>query len=639
MPLERAWMRNANISLILLDALLVAGAYILAFLLHFAFDIPQAFLELFTVTIPGVVALKLTVFMLFRLYKVIWRHIGMIDLFNVVKANVVCSMGLVGGLLITTWATGNLVSVVVIDGLLSLVFVVGVRIAIRLTALAMEKRKHSGPAQSLEVKRRKIVIVGAGEVGEKILREIRDNGRLRYEVVGFLDDDPKKIGLNIHGKSVLGGVDKLGDIAKAIELDEAIIAIGAASGRQMRRIIESCERYGVASRTIPVVGDILNGQVSVNRFRPVSYEDLLGRPPVVLDKNLVARFLHDKAIMVTGGGGSIGSELCRQASHFQPKCLVICDNSENNLYQIEIELRQTFPALSIHPLLVDVRNRTQMHDVFKRYEPKVVIHAAAYKHVPMMELHPWEAVKNNVVAAMNMLTLAEEQNTEGFVLVSTDKAVRPHSVMGATKRVAELMSLGFSARRTQTRFMIVRFGNVAGSDGSVIPLFKKQIERGGPVTVTHPDITRYFMTVPEAAQLILQAGAMGEGSEIFILDMGSPIKIIDMARDLIRLSGLEPGEDIEVKFTGLRPGEKLYEELATEGEGIHRTAHQKIMVIRGQVCDLEWLGTRTNELLECAERHDADGIRKKLREIVPEYAPYAGAGSFGQELQGDKQAQ
>lgn len=626
-------MRNRNLSLILLDAVLVAAAYVLAFLLHFAFDIPQAFLESFTVPVLGVVILKLTVFTLFRFYKVIWRHIGMIDLFNVVKANGVCSVSLMGGLLLTNQATKDLAPIVVVDGLLSLFLVAGVRILIRLTALAKDKKRDFESRQSIETKKRKIVIVGAGEVGEKIFREIRDNGRLRYEVVGFLDDDPKKLGLNIHGKSVLGDVDRLGEIADKAGLDEVIIAIGVVSGKQIRRIVERCERYGLPSRTIPAVGDILNGQVSVSRLRPVAYEDLLGRSPVALDKKLMETFLHGKTILVTGGGGSIGSGLCREISHFRSPHLVICDNTENNLYQIEIELRQTFPDISIHSILADVRNYTQIRRIFQRFKPDIVIHAAAYKHVPLMELHPEEAVRNNLAGTLNMLVLAAEEGSERFVLVSTDKAVRPYSVMGATKRVAELLTVGFSARPTQTSFMIVRFGNVAGSEGSVIPLFKRQIEHGGPVTVTHPDITRYFMTLPETAQLILQACAMGQGGEIFVLDMGKPIKIVDVARDLIRLSGLEPEEDIEIKFTGLRPGEKLHEELLTEGEEILRTSHEKIMIIRGRVCSLDRLMPRVNELIGSADSCSADTIRQKLREIVPEYNPYGGDASFRQGVQ------
>ena len=620
-----------NLALLVADAVLVAVAYFCAAVLRFAFDVPDELAGVFKATVAAVVVFKLLVFLLFRLYRVIWRHIGMIDLFNVVKANGLASVCLLGVVFDVDGLTKDLAAIVIVDSLLAPTLMTALRVGIRLVALSIDKKRDSERLQTGNARRRKIVIIGAGAVGEKILREIRDNGKLRYDVVGFLDDDPNKIGLNIHGKSVLGGVDQLGEIAQATGVAEVIIAVGGASGKQMRRIVKSCERYGLPSRTIPVVGDLLNGQVSVSRFRPVAYEDLLGRPPVALDRELIDSFLQERTILVTGGGGSIGSELCRQVSHFQPKALVICDNSENNLYQVEVELRQAFAGMPIHAVLADTRNQDHMREVFRRHRPTVVIHAAAYKHVPMMELYPWEAVKNNVIATLNLMTLAEEQNSDRFVLVSTDKAVRPCSVMGATKRVAELLSLALQTCARTTRFIIVRFGNVAGSEGSVIPLFKKQIERGGPVTVTHPDITRYFMTLPEAAQLILQAGAMGQGGEIFILDMGRPIRILDMARDLIRLSGLEPDEDIEIKFTGLRPGEKLYEELVTEGEGIVPTTHEKILMVRGQARDLHPLETRTKELLECAERRDADGIRKKLREIVPEYSAYPGVPAAGEE--------
>lgn len=339
-------------------------------------------------------------------------------------------------------------------------------------------------------------------------------------------------------------------------------------------------------------------------------------------------FLHGKTILVTGGGGSIGSGLCREISHFGSACLVICDNTENNLYQIETELRQRFPNISIHSVLADVRNYTQIRPIFERFKPNIVIHAAAYKHVPLMELHPEEAVRNNLAGTLNMLVLAAEEGSERFVLVSTDKAVRPYSVMGATKRVAELLTVAFSARPTQTSFMIVRFGNVAGSEGSVIPLFKRQVERGGPVTVTHPEITRYFMTVPETIQLVLQASAMAEGGEIFVLDMGKPIKIVDIARDVIRLSGLEPDQDVEIAFTGLRPGEKLHEELLIEGEGIASTSHEKIMVIRSQACNLDSIVPRVKELIAGGSGYDGDSIRKKIKELVPEYAPYVSDASL-----------
>jgi len=350
----------------------------------------------------------------------------------------------------------------------------------------------------------------------------------------------------------------------------------------------------------------------------------MGRKPVELQTEWIGKHIKDKNVLITGAGGSIGSELCRQIARFFPGSLILFDRTENNLYEIEMEMQKDFPYLRYKPILGNILHESVLRRVFSQYKPDVVFHAAAYKHVPMMELNPWEAIFTNVRGTETLLGMVREFGVERFVLVSTDKAVRPTNVMGASKRVAELLTQSYEGICDATRFMSVRFGNVIGSSGSVIPLFKKQIEKGGPVTVTHPEVTRYFMTIPEAAQLILQAVAMGQGGEIFVLDMGTPIKILDLARDLVRLSGFEPDEDIEIKFIGLRPGEKLVEELITEGEGISRTSHEKIFTLRKDPCDLKWLKNKIEELTVLAGRQDAQGIKGKLKEIVPEYQPYMG---------------
>ena len=454
-----------------------------------------------------------------------------------------------------------------------------------------------------------------------MIREIRDNLHLNYEVVGFLDDDPKKRGMMIHGVKVLGPIPKIHDMAYRDKMDEILIAIPSASAKQMQRIIQACEATGLKSRTTPGIDELIDGKISFKSIREVSFEDLLGRDQVDLDMERIGGYLSDKVVLVSGAGGSIGSELCRQMAAFAPKNLILLDKTENSLFHLEMEFRQRFPKTPIDAVLGDVKYKKFLNKLFEAHQPEVVFHAAAYKHVPIVELNPWEAIFNNVLGTRNIVETSHQFRVEKFIMISTDKAVRPASVMGATKRVAEMVTSCY-ASSNPTHFVSVRFGNVLGSEGSVIHLFKKQIERLGPITVTHPDITRYFMTIPEACKLILQAGAMGEGGEIFILDMGTPIKIVDMARDLIQRSGFKPDVDIEIKFIGLRPGEKLHEELITEGEGIVKTPHEKIFVLKGRTCDLAWLTQKIEDLVKLAHEQNAYGIKSKLKEIVPEYQPF-----------------
>jgi FlaA1/EpsC-like NDP-sugar epimerase len=455
-----------------------------------------------------------------------------------------------------------------------------------------------------------------------------DTPQLRYQVRGFLDDDPKKHGRSLHGVPVLGSVAELTKIAPKEGIQEVLIAIPSARGHEMRRVAQICKDASVPHKTLPTMGEIVEGKVSIKTLRDVDYQDLLGRSPVRLDMEDIKRYLGGKTVLVTGCGGSIGSELCRQLLRFSPKELVLLDASEANLFQIQMEIHHEKGFHTYETILGRVQDRVFVEEVLDRYLPEVVFHAAAYKHVPMLECNPWEAVRTNILGSQVMMEAAIKYDVKHFVLVSTDKAVRPTNVMGASKRVAELILQ--SLQGNGTYFMAVRFGNVVGSSGSVIPLFRRQIEYGGPVTVTHPEITRYFMTISEAAQLILQAGALGKGGEVFILEMGIPVKIRDMARDLIRLSGKEPGKDIEIIFTGLREGEKLYEELITKGEDIVRTRHEKILALNPNGCiggfsDHEalrsFLEQKLQELLDVAEKHDARAIKKLLSEIVPEYCP------------------
>ena len=583
-------IHNKNFYFILFsDICLVAAAYLLAYLLRFEGRIPAQEWETIRSTIPYILPFKLVILYIFGLYKGMWRYTSVVDLFNVVKATLTSSTLIILAILFFYRFEGFPRSVFIIDGFLTFIFIGGARLCIRVLLSEQERGFLSlrqvfqlGSERKLTKPKKGLLIIGAGDAGEKILREIRDNPRLNYDVVGFLDDDATKKGMRIHGVPVLGPISRIHNMVYRDEMDEILIALPSASAKQMKRVIEACEATGLKTRTTPGIGELIDGKISFKMIREVSFEDLLGRDPVNLDMEIIESYLADKIILVSGAGGSIGSELCRQITKFNPKNLILLDKTENNLFHIEMEFRQTFPKTFITPIIGDVKYKNSLNKLFEAYQPQVVFHAAAYKHVPMMELNPWEAVYNNVVGTRNIVEASDQFDVERFIFVSTDKAVRPVSVMGVTKRVAEMITSCYASDSTGLppagRFVAVRFGNVIGSEGSVVHLFKKQIERFGPVTVTHPEITRYFMTIPESCKLILQAGAMGEGGEIFILDMGTPIKIVDMARDLIRRSGFKPDVDIEIQFIGLRPGEKLYEELITEGEGIVRTPHEKLLV-------------------------------------------------------------
>jgi FlaA1/EpsC-like NDP-sugar epimerase len=611
------------------DVFLLASSWYFAHLLRFNFQIPPDIEAVMTRILPVMLFAKIITFYLFDLYKGMWRYTSLNDLFNILKAGSIGSLVMVAVIVFTHHFEGISRATFIIDWILTLFFVAGYRVGIRLLFwiikdkagrlaflpfLGFRKGKHGA---------KKLLILGAGDCGEKILREIRDNATLRYRVMGFLDDDEMKVGKRLHGVPVLGTTHDLKKVAEVVRADEALIAISSAAGRQMRALVERCKESGIPFKTVPGIGELIDGRVSVKAIRDVAYTDLLGREVVRLDEERIGACIENARVLVTGGGGSIGSELCRQICRFRPESLILYERAESPLYEIDLELKESFPGVRLISVLGDIRDSTQLSNTFSVNRPQVVFHAAAYKHVPMMEFHPWNAVRNNILGTRNVLDISSKYGVDRFVFVSTDKAVRPSNVMGATKRVAELLVQNHNghSQPVRPRFMIVRFGNVVGSVGSVVPLFKKQIEKGGPVTVTHPEVTRFFMTIPEACQLILQAGAMGEGGETFILDMGRPVKIVDMARDLIRLSGLEPDVDVKIEFTGLRPGEKLYEELITEGEGIVQTSHEKILVLRGKTRDLTFLNGAIDELAGLAHEQDGSGIRSKLRKIVEDYKP------------------
>ena len=603
-----------------MDSVLVALCFYLSFLIRFDFDIKDIYWFILVRLWPVVIAIKVITFRFFGLYRGMWRYTSLLELVNVLKAVFVSQLIILAGVLMVYHFKNLPRSVFIIDAVLTFLAVGGVRVAVRVYfARGTGMRLITGLNRLTGPEDRRLLIVGAGDAGEKVLREIHANPNLRLHAVGFLDDHPASWGKFIHGVPVLGGLDSVHSLP--LDFDEILIAIPSARGEEMRRIVHICEETGQPFRTIPAIGELIDGKVSLKAVRNVTVEDLLGRDEVHLNADEIAQYLKGRRVLITGAGGSIGSELVRQIGRFHPRTVGLVDMSELNLFRVVMEFKQRFPGVEVKAYLADIRGRKAVDRFCSDFRPEVVFHAAAYKHVPMQEVFPWEAVVNNVQGTMNMVEAAGESRVERFVLVSTDKAVRPTNVMGATKRVAELFVECNAANGGLTKFMAVRFGNVMGSSGSAIPIFREQIMRGGPVTVTDPEVTRYFMSVGEAAQLILQAGAIGQGGEVFILEMGRPIKILDLVRDMIRLHGYEPDKDIPVEFVGLRPGEKMYEELITEGEGIVATGRDKIMVLKGQACNLSEFKSAIQELIREAATYDAGAIRAKLKELVPEYCP------------------
>jgi FlaA1/EpsC-like NDP-sugar epimerase len=467
---------------------------------------------------------------------------------------------------------------------------------------------------------RRVIVVGAGTAGQLILRETRLNPRLHLNVVAFADDDPNKQGLLLGNVPVSGTLDDLPWLVSRLGVDELIIAIPQARGSVIRKVLHAATDAGIPARIMPSLHDLISGKVTVSSLRPVAIHDLLGREPIVTDLNAVKALATGKKVLVTGAGGSIGSELCRQLAALEPATLIILDHSENQVFEIEGELRRTFPALHLVPAIADIRDAARIHAIVGQHRPYTIFHAAAHKHVPLMERNVAEAITNNILGTRNVVDAALDAETTHLVNISTDKAVRPTSIMGATKRIAERVVL-HAAVTEQRNFVSVRFGNVLGSRGSVVPTFVRQIQEGGPVQVTHPEMRRYFMTIPEAVQLVLQAGALGNRGELFVLDMGEPVKIVDLARDLIRLSGLEEGSDIEIVFTGVRPGEKLYEELLFGGEEIQPTDHPKVLRVLDDKHDPKFIDGVNDLLRRAAGMATNDGeLRVELRALVPEFS-------------------
>ena len=621
--------KNRNFYVILAgDLALFAASLILAYGLRFSLNIPAKDWGRIVFLLPFLLPTKAVVFFLMGVYRGMWRYTSIPDALRLVKASVLATLTVMTALTLVQQFWGYSRSVFVADCIFTVFFCGGFRLAIRILATnkrAMLKFWDREPEDNLPVRHVRLLIIGAGDAAASIIREIQGNPRSPYDVVACIDDDSRKHGQTLLEVPVRSPIDKLLFFVSRFQADEILIAMPSVVGEEMRRIVGICKTAGIPFKTLPSLGGLVDGKVTVNDVREVKYEDILGRPPVQMDYAGIGQYLAGKTVAVTGAGGSIGSELCRQILRFKPAALVLIEANEFNLYRIERELLADRHAGALRAVMGRVQDRALMANVFDKYRPHAVFHAAACKHVPMVETNPWEGVLNNTLGSLTMMDVAEEYGVDRFVLVSTDKAVRPTNVMGASKRVAEIALQGRTPGKT--RFMAVRFGNVLGSSGSVIPLFRKQIQAGGPVTVTHPEMTRYFMMIPEACQLILQAGAMGEGGEIFILEMGTPVKIADMARDMIRLSGKVPDQDVQIGHTGLRPGEKLYEELITQGEGIVATAHEKIMVLKrdGQGTDTaesdRKIRGQIERLAAAAATFEPERIKAALKEIVPEYAP------------------
>ena len=582
-----------------------------AFLLRFDFGLPHHYVRHLLFALPIWVIVKIAVFRVAGLDRGWWRYVSVTDLLRIVVGNLAGSaLSCIAILAIAP--SGFPRSIYALDLMICFLGTAGVRMIVRMTAEATSQRGGGAPEKNA-------LIYGAGEAGVTLLREIQRNPKLLYRVRGFLDDRQDKKGVHIHGVPVLGGRTEVESLVARHNIDIILIAIPSASGAEMTRILEQCHACGVECKTVPGLGDVIEERGLAGQIRDVAVEDLLGRKPVRLEQDQIRASIEGRVVMVTGAAGSIGSELCRQIARFRPAGIVGFEIAESPLFEIDREMRQSFPAIPFHPEIGSIQNRVRVDEVLQQYSPAVIYHAAAYKHVPLMEAHIFEAIENNVFGTYNLAVAAAKHGVEDFVMISSDKAVRPTNVMGATKRIAELLLLAL--QNGATKYVAVRFGNVLGSNGSVIPIFKKQIAAGGPVTVTHPEMRRFFMTIPEACQLVLQAAVIGQGGQICVLNMGEPVKIVDLARNLILLSGLKPEEDIKVEFTGMRPGEKLYEELSTMLEDTAPTAHEKIRIFVGNGMPeggmMEWI----DYLRETCASRDAGRLVVALKEIVIDYSP------------------
>ena len=603
-----------RVCLIILDILCIIAASFLALLTRFEFDfhqIPPEFLKVIYEYGPFIIVVTLIIFTFFHVYSSLWEYAGIEEVFSLIAA---CLLSAVAKIVVIsfTWSTMPR-SWYVLDTMYLMILIGTTRVSYRLIRLRRQNRKFPW------VKRKKVMIIGGGEAGRTLITEIQNSKYLDQKVACIIDDDPKKIGRYIKGIKVVGNRDSIKKNVKRYNIQQIILTIPSVNSARIRPIVEICQDTNCELMILPGVYQLVTGEVKASKHRPVKIEDLLGRDEVHINLNEIMDYVSGKVIMVTGGGGSIGSELCRQIAEHRPKQLIIFDIYENNAYDIQQELVRKHPELDLVVLIGSVRDENRIDSIFEQYHPEIIYHAAAHKHVPLMEDSPNEAIKNNVLGTYNMVRMADKWNVKRFVQISTDKAVNPTNIMGASKRICEMIIQTYN-KESNTEYVAVRFGNVLGSNGSVIPLFKKQIAEGGPVTVTHPEIIRYFMTIPEAVSLVLQAGAYAKGGEIFVLDMGDPVKILDLAKNMIRLSGYKVDQDIKIEFTGLRPGEKLFEELLMDEEGMTDTPNKLIHI--GHPIDVDEVKLfHALRVLEQAAQSETDDMRLIVESIVPTYHP------------------
>lgn len=605
--------KRLAIELVLFDIIAIQLAAFLAILTRFEFRI-HTIEPLFIDTLVHYAVLNtfcsICIFAAYRMYSTLWSFASIMDFFNVVKAVLISSVFQFIGIHMLAWPIPRSFIVLYIGWL-------GIAAVFPRMMIRILRGGRRIPLQTIGKQAIPVMLIGVGEAGSIILQEFKNSKFVEKEIVCVIDDDPKKWGTFIHGVPVVGGRRKITQSVVRFGIQEIVLAIPTLKPHERKNIINICQQTGCKMSTLPGIYQLINCDVKVSMLRDVQIEDLLGREAVRTDLESIMSYVKDQKVMVTGGGGSIGSELCRQIADDQPKQLIIIDNYENAAYELQMELGRKHPELDVIVLIVSVQNRRKIREIFEQYKPDLVFHAAAHKHVPLMEYSPCEAIKNNVFGTMNVASEANRSGVKRMVLISTDKAVRPTNIMGASKRICEMVIQTYN-QRSKTEYVAVRFGNVLGSNGSVVPLFKQQIREGGPVTVTHPDIIRYFMTIPEAVSLVLQAGAYAQGGEIFILDMGEPVKILDLAENMIRLSGLVPGEDIEIKFTGLRPGEKLYEELLIDDDNKKETANKRIFIGQPIKIDEAEFDEKMKEL-EKATFSEDENIRQVVKKLVPEY--------------------
>ena len=603
-----------RVCLIILDILCIIAASFLALLTRFEFDfhqIPPEFLKVIYEYGPFIIVVTLIIFTFFHVYSSLWEYAGIEEVFSLIAA---CLLSAVAKIVVIsfTWSTMPR-SWYVLDTMYLMILIGATRVSYRLIRLRRQNRKFPW------VKRKKVMIIGGGEAGRTMITEIQNSKYLDQKVACIIDDDPKKIGRYIKGIKVVGNRDSIKKNVKRYNIQQIILTIPSVNSARIRPIVEICQDTNCELMILPGVYQLVTGEVKASKLRPVKIEDLLGRDEVHINLNEIMDYVSGKVIMVTGGGGSIGSELCRQIAEHRPKQLIIFDIYENNAYDIQQELVRKHPELDLVVLIGSVRDENRIDSIFEQYHPEIIYHAAAHKHVPLMEDSPNEAIKNNVLGTYNMVRMADKWNVKRFVQISTDKAVNPTNIMGASKRICEMIIQTYN-KESNTEYVAVRFGNVLGSNGSVIPLFKKHIAEGGPVTVTHPEIIRYFMTIPEAVSLVLQAGAYAKGGEIFVLDMGDPVKILDLAKNMIRLSGYKVDQDIKIEFTGLRPGEKLFEELLMDEEGMTDTPNKLIHI--GHPIDVDEVKLfHALRVLEQAAQSETDDMRLIVESIVPTYHP------------------